>query len=502
MTATFETGGSQAALRGAASSDEADLAAMGYTQTLHRTMGPFTSFALAFSMVSINTGVVTLFSDPFTRVGGIGILLWIVVIPLVACIVLVYAHLSARMPVTGYAYQWSSRLVNKGYGWFTGWIAMISFIAGTAGTAAAIGSVFAPEIWADPTQGQIQALSIAATVVVCALNIFGIKIATRMNDLGATIELIGTVVLIVVLVAGLLFFFGQTQGINLLVDTTPASGTPITFSTIALATLLPVNVLLGWEGAADLAEETLDPRRAAAQAMIRAVAVSAIFGLGLFALLALAIPGPIADFLKQAENPVILVVRQRFGNLAAGLMLFVTFASIFSCLIANMAVATRMSFALSRDNMLPGSSLMAKVSDRTGTPVGSILFITVVAILLNFASGGFVTAIYSMVGLTYYMTYFLTLVGAIIAYRSGGIPSAPKGLFGLGRWLVPTAVVGILWTICVIATFTLPDESHPGAIVTLVVLIIGAAWWLLKLRSDLAAGKAGPPDLVVLVPKS
>ena len=56
------------------SSDDADLAALGYEQKMHRTMGSFTSFALAFSMVSINTGVVTLFSDPFTRVGGIGIL--------------------------------------------------------------------------------------------------------------------------------------------------------------------------------------------------------------------------------------------------------------------------------------------------------------------------------------------------------------------------------------------------------------------------------------------
>ncbi len=494
MTATFDTSGREA-IPGSVSSDEADLAALGYTQKLHRTMGPFTSFALAFSMVSINTGVVTLFADPFTRVGGIGVLLWLIVIPLVACIVLVYSHLSARIPVTGYAYQWSSRLVNKSYGWFTGWIAMISFIAGTAGTAAAIGSVFAPEIWADPTQGQIQALSIAATLVVCALNIFGIKIATRMNDLGAIIELIGTVVLMVALVAGLLFFFGQTQGINLLVDTTPASGSPIVFSTVALAMLLPVNVLLGWEGAADLAEETLDPRRAAAQAMIKAVAISSIFGLGLFALLALAIPGPIADFLKQAENPVILIVRQRFGTLAADLMLFVTFAAIFSCLIANMAVATRMSFALSRDKMLPGSSFLSSVSERTGTPIGSILFITLVAILLNFASGGFVTAIYSMVGLTYYLTYFLTLVGAFIAHRSGRIPAAPKGTFGLGSWLVPTIGVGVLWTLCVIATFTLPDESHPAAVVTMVMLAIGAAWWVFKLRRDLAAGTAGPPDL-------
>ncbi|MCX4162047.1 MULTISPECIES: amino acid permease [Paraburkholderia] len=165
-------------------SDDADLATLGYQQKLHRTMGSFTSFALAFSMVSINTGVVTLFSDPFTRVGGVGILLWLVVIPLVFCIVMVYSHLAGRIPLTGYAYQWSSRLAGNHFGWFTGWVAFISFAAGTAATSAAIGSVFAPEIWPNPTQLQIQLLSIGATVVVGVLNVFGIRIATRMNDLG------------------------------------------------------------------------------------------------------------------------------------------------------------------------------------------------------------------------------------------------------------------------------------------------------------------------------
>ena len=495
MTATFETTKPLGVSPGAASTDEADLSALGYEQKLHRTMSSFTSFCLAFSMVSINTGVVTLFADPFNRVGGIGVLLWLLVIPFVSCIVLVYSHLSSRIPVTGYAYQWSSRLVNKSYGWFTGWIAMISFMAGTAGTASAIGAVFAPEIWANPTQGQVQALSISATILVCVINIFGIKVATKLNDIGAVIELVGTAILGAFLIVGVFFVFSDSQGFGLLVDTTPAGGHPLSLTTFALAMLLPVNVLLGWEGAADLAEETLDPRKAAAQAMIRAVAVSSICGVGMFALLALAIPGPIADFLARPENPVIGLVRTRFGDMAGLGMLAVAFASIFACLIANMAVATRMIYALSRDNMLPASKALMGVSARTGTPVAAIILVTVIAIVMNLASGGFVAALYSMVGLTYYCTYFLTLVGAYLAHRQNRIPSAPVDAFGLGDWLVPTIGLGVLWTIVVITTFSVPDESHPGAFMTMFMLAVGAAWWVFKLRGDLKTGRAGPPDL-------
>lgn len=296
--------------------DDGDLERLGYEPKLRRTMGAYTSFALAFSMVSINTGIITLFADPFSRIGGVAILLWLAVIPLVGTLVAVYAHLAGRIPLTGYAYQWSSRLVGRHFGWFTGWIALISFLAGTAATAAAIGSVFAPEIWNDPSRGQVQLLSIAATVVVCGLNIFGVRIATRVNNIGASIELAGTVVLGVVLVAGLLFFFGDAEGPGVLFDTARIGDAPITLTSVALAALLPVYVLLGWEGAADLAEETVDPRRAAPKAMIRSVAVSGATGFVIFALLGMAIPGGITSFLAADGNPVFNLVSEQVGAFA------------------------------------------------------------------------------------------------------------------------------------------------------------------------------------------
>ena len=46
--------------------------------------------------------------------------------------------------------------------------------------------------------------------------------------------------------------------------------------------------------------------------------------------------------------------------------------AIFSCVLANMVVATRLTFALSRDKMLPGSGLLGRVNGSTHTPVASI----------------------------------------------------------------------------------------------------------------------------------
>ncbi|MET7485031.1 amino acid permease [Streptomyces sp. NPDC005538] len=474
-------------------SDSDDLAALGYGQQLNRSMSSFTAFALAFSMVSINTGIVTLFTDPFNRIGGAAVLLWLLVTPMVLTLVAVYAHLSGRMPITGYAYQWSSRLVGPNFGWFTGWIALISFLAGTAGTAAALGTVFAPEIWDHPTTHQIQALSIGCTLVVAVLNIVGVKIATRVNNIGASVELIGTVVLVVVLAAGVLVFFDHTQGLKILTDTHPLDGHPITLSSIALGALLPVYVLLGWEGAADLAEETVNPRKAAPRAMFRSVVVSGVIGFVVFALLALAMPTGPATFLTGSENPVLKLISEQVGPFARALMIVVAFASIFACLIANMAVATRMTFALSRDNMLPASKGLQRVGRRTKAPVPAIILVTVVAIGLNLLNSGLVGKIYAMIGLTYYLTYALTMIATAIAEKRKTIPRATDGVFDLGRWLNPVVAIALLWCLAVIAALTIPEENNQNAVTVTVVLAIGFLWWALVLRHRLKAGTAGPP---------
>src|SRR5580700_387863 len=160
-----------------ADSAEADLAQFGYRQQLHRSIGGYTSFALAFSMISVTTTVFTLFADPFQAIGGIAIWLWLPVGAGVLLITLVYGHLAARLPVTGYAYQWASRIVSPHYGWFTGWNAMLCTLVGSAGISVALASVFAPDLWADPTHWDVALLAVVAIVVAMTINMVSIRAA-------------------------------------------------------------------------------------------------------------------------------------------------------------------------------------------------------------------------------------------------------------------------------------------------------------------------------------
>src|SRR6195256_1112940 len=111
-----------------AARDEDDLARFGYKQELRRTLGAFSSFAVAFSYISPSTGIFALFALGLTTIGGVFFWSW----PLVALgqfiIALSFAELSSHIPVAGSVYQWSKHLSSKTQAWFTGWMYLFAGI--------------------------------------------------------------------------------------------------------------------------------------------------------------------------------------------------------------------------------------------------------------------------------------------------------------------------------------------------------------------------------------
>lgn len=474
--------------------DAQDLAKLGYSQKLNRTIGAYTSFALGFSMITITTTIFSLFGSPFETLGGSAIWLWIPVTFGVLLITLVYAHLSARLPVTGYAYQWSSRLVSPHYGWFTGWIALLSFMAGTASIAVAMATIFAGQIWTSPTKGDLELFAGAAIVLAVIINIVGIRAATWVNNIGASTELVGTIGLAVIAAIGL-FFFKDKAGPEVLFHSGQLHGSSVSLTSIGLATLLPVYTLLGWEGSADLAEETRDPRRTAPRAMLRSVILSGFAGFAVYAVFAMAIPGSIEGTIGHT-NPVVFLFEEQLGSGLASVLRVVVLISVFSALLANVTVATRMVFSLSRDSMLPGSSFLGKVNERTKTPIQAIVVVGLFALIVNFLSSGLITRVAAITAVSYYLVYLLTTVAGLLADRGGRMPTA-DGYFSLGRWFRPVGVAAILWSLVIIAYATIPSVNHIAAEYTGYSLVIGVLWYVLYLRRKLKDGSAGPPMMTV-----
>src|SRR5919199_3779572 len=103
--------------------DSEDLASFGYSQSLHRKLHFFSSFAAAFSYISPATGIFTLFILGVGTLGGAFFWTWPVVWTGQFIVALVFAEVSTHFPLAGSVFQWTKYLTrNKTYAWYAGWI--------------------------------------------------------------------------------------------------------------------------------------------------------------------------------------------------------------------------------------------------------------------------------------------------------------------------------------------------------------------------------------------
>src|SRR4051795_11546916 len=107
----------------ATSDDSADLANFGYSQSLHRRLHFFSSYAAAFSYISPATRIFTLFILGIGTLGGAFIWTFPVVAAGQFIVALGFAEVSSHFPIAGSGVQWAEDPHHsKPYAWFSGWI--------------------------------------------------------------------------------------------------------------------------------------------------------------------------------------------------------------------------------------------------------------------------------------------------------------------------------------------------------------------------------------------
>ena len=118
------------------SSDEEQLAELGYKQELNRSWSGFSNFAISFSIISILAGCFTTFSSGWNGGGPAAIAWgWPILAALILCIGLCLAELVSAYPTSGGIYWWASKLGGPKAGYYTGWLNLIGLLAIVASVA-------------------------------------------------------------------------------------------------------------------------------------------------------------------------------------------------------------------------------------------------------------------------------------------------------------------------------------------------------------------------------
>jgi urea carboxylase system permease len=419
------------------SRDEQDLARFGYKQELKRSLGVFSSFAVAFSYISPSTGIFALFFLGLTTVGGVFIWSW----PLVAIgqliVALGFAELSSHYPVAGSVFQWTKYLAGKTYSWFTGWIYLFAGVLTVASVCATLPVALIPAFnnmgWnlanTPNNQRWVAAITLA---IITVMNIFGVRLVALVNNTGVLFEILGMVVFAFVVA---LFHHHQSAGVIF-----HTSGTSLTGGTFLVAMFMALYVIYGFDTASTLSEETKSPRTEAPKAVIASVIGAFVIGaIFLYAML-LGIPD-MHTAIKEGWGPA-QIIDANFGNAFSTVFLLVVSAAIFVCCLAIETSTIRLCFGMSRDDALPASKYLSKVHKDLHTPILACVVVGLLSAIPFIQYAGVAIIAIAATG----MIYLSYLIGNVALFRARlrGWPKT-KAPFSLGRWGLPLTVLALLY---------------------------------------------------------
>lgn len=428
------------------------LESLGYKQELKRELGPFASFASGFSFVSILTTVFELFAFGFGLGGPAFFWTWPIVFIGQFAVTLIFAELAARYPIAGAIYQWSRRVSTDPLGWFAGWFMLIGYIVSVTAIAIAMQSVL-PAVWSgfqlvgsdasmNSVSGSTNAILLGSiTILICGfISCFGVKKMAIITTIGVTLEIIGVILLIVLL------FTHVERGPEVVMQTNGIQGDGSYVWPFMASMLMAAYVMYGFDSAAELSEETNEPRRTAPQAITRCMLVSALGG-GLV-ILGTLMAAPDITAQQLASEGIAYVIKHQAGDVAGRILLAIVAISIFSAALAIQASAARVMFSMARDGRLPYSKALSTVSKRTSTPLlpGLVVCSLAIAVLLiNLGHPGVFAAVTSVSVVIVYLAYLLVTLPLLIQrLRRHPVHTKPDpAYFNLGRWGLPVNLVAV-----------------------------------------------------------
>ena len=269
----------------------------------------------------------------------------------------------------------------------------------------------------------------------------GVKLMSRINNIGVTCELVGSTILVILLL------FNAHHGPQIIFHSYGfGAGHPWGyFGALLVGGLLSAYVMYGFDTAGTLAEETNNPRKHAPPAIIRAIAAAAIIG-GLVILFASMANKHVLD-----KNVGLLglpyVMKQAFGNTVGNIFLIDCAIAIFVCCLAVQTATIRMLFSMARDNRLPaGSAGRARLRSPEGADQcrrSSPGILTLVLLAINVGNQSAFLVLTSLAIIMFYLAY-LGVTGPMLVRRFRGTwPKPDHGpYFSLGRWGMLVNIAG------------------------------------------------------------
>lgn len=416
----------------------------GETEGLKREFSLFAIFALAFAFISPIVALYGIFAFAFTSAGPAAWWGFVVVLAGQLLVAMVFAELASRWPFEGSLYQWSRRLLHETYGWFAGWaymwtlmITMVAVAYGAAGFVPIVLDI-------DPfTKTEQLFVAMGFLLFGTAMNLLSRNALKAFMVGSIAAEVIGSIG-----IGTVLLFFHNEQPLSSIFE---SAGAGVGSGGYIWAGFFAAVGFIGWtyvgfETAGSVAEETPRPRIDVPKAIILSlVTVAAVVSYASLALI-LAIPDFGAVISGDVVDPVADTISFQLGDDITR-PLFVLFIIGFTAsLLAIQTNCSRVMWAFARADVLPGSTVLRKLSRGARLPVNTILTTGIIAaiLLISTQSDNVYLTLVSMATGGFYLSFAMPVVAQLIArLRGKWVP----GEWNLGRWGMTVCVVASVWVV-------------------------------------------------------
>lgn len=459
---------------------------------LKRTLGSFQVFAISFAFISVAVGIFATYDDVLVSAGPVGIWLWIAAAVGQGLVALVVAQFAARIALSGSSYQWASRLASPRIGWLFGWLTFWYLaIAVVALDNALASQALMPLLGMAEDEGTARLITVAIMIVQAALVIASTRLLGMITSGAVGVELAIVVVLVLGLAA--VMVFTGSGDVDNLTSRGITADSPDYFAIgggLMAGMIMGLTTLVGFDSAANLAEEAKDPFRSVPRAIVASVVAAGVLGLVFLIALTVAIKDVTA--VSTGGSPVAAIIRSQLGPVAERILLAGLVFAMFGAGMVVMAACSRQVFAMARDERFPAHTLMRRVNPRTQTPVPATILILAVGIVLMLALPG--EALLQLIigstilpALIYGAIVILYLVvRKRLEHKEGG--------FSLGRFELPVAVAAMIWVAFVLFVLVTPEAAFVPVLIVLGLILAGGVYFATMLLFNRAVLDAEAPE--------
>ncbi len=448
----------------------------GYEPELKRTLGSFQIFAVSFAFISVAVGVFATYDAVLQNAGPVGIWLWILVAVGQVLVALVYAQFAARIPLSGSSYQWASRLANPKIGWGFGWLTVCFLTISVVAVDNALAShALMPLFGIAPNENTARMITVAVLLIQALLVVFSTSIVGMINASAVVIELGIVVLLAIALVIAVLVTGGGTA--ENLTSRGVTENAPDYFAVgggLMSAMIMGLATLVGFDSAANLAEEAKDPFRSVPRAIVGSVVAAGVLGLLFVITLTVAIKD--IPRVTASDSPVATIVRDQLGPVMERTLMVGILFAFFGAGMVTMAACSRIVFAMSRDSRFPAHRLMRRVNPRTNTPIPATILIFVAgAILMLALPGAALLKLIISATILPAIIYGLTIVLYLAVRKRLG---RKEGGFSLGRFELPVAICALVWVAVALFVLVVPGEARVPDLIIVGLIGVGGLFFL------------------------